>query len=75
MTEKNSSLVSVGINPEPILWPQQGCHVSLQDLSSYLNHNQLSLPRFSIRPLFSKTEVDLIWWLFFNLSFLVGNQL
>lgn len=40
-----------------------------------LNHNQLSLSRFPIRPFFSKTEVDLIRWLFFYLSLLMGNQL
>ena len=74
-TTKRRSLVSVGIDPEPTHRPQQGWHVSLQGLSSYLNHYQLPLPGFSIRPFFSKTEVDLIWWLFLNLSFLMGNQL
>lgn len=75
MREKNESLAPMGINPEPTHQPQQGQNMALQSLSSYLNHDQLPLPGFSVRPFFSKTEVDLIWWLFLNLSFLMGNQL
>lgn len=58
----------MGIDPKPN-------KAGTRPPSSYLHHDQLPLPRFSIGPLFSKTEVDLVWWLFLNLSLLMGNQL
>lgn len=70
-SRKEQVSVSLGSDPKP---NKAGtCH--LRAPVPHLHHDQLPLPGFSIRPLFSKTEVDLIWWLFLNLSLLMGNQL
>lgn len=52
--------------------PRRLAHVTPEP---HLHHDEFPLPGFSIGPLLSKTEVDLVWWLFLNLSLLMGNQL